>query len=44
MPNPKSVPPARVVSANRARASPATFEFPVRAAASISSGNAHIET
>jgi hypothetical protein len=44
MPSPKSVPLARVVFASSDRASPAIWVFPLREAASISSGNAHIET
>ena len=43
MPSPESVPPARVVSTSRSRASPAMSAFPVRAAASISSGKTHVE-
>jgi hypothetical protein len=43
IPSPQSVQPARVHSATRPRASPATPGFLVRAAASISSGRAHKE-
>ena len=43
IPRPKSVPPARVKSASRSNAAAATDPFPLRTAASISSGSAHIE-
>jgi hypothetical protein len=42
-PRPKSVPPAWVNSASRVRAPVAMPVSPVRAAASISSGSAHME-
>ncbi len=44
MPSPKSVPLGRVVSASRLSASVASWVFPLRVEASISSGNAHMET
>jgi hypothetical protein len=43
-PQPQSVPPAWVVSDSRATASLAADIYPLRAAASISSGSAHVET
>ena len=43
-PSPKSVPPAWVVSASRSSAAGAARVLPVRTAASISSGSAHVET
>lgn len=41
-PSPKSVPPARMTSASRSSAVP-ECAFPLRTAASINSGSAHIE-
>ena len=43
IPRPKSVPPARVKAASRSSAAAATGVFPQRAAASISSGSAHMD-
>jgi hypothetical protein len=43
IPSLKSVPLARVVSASRSSTSPASSVFPLRAAASISSGSTHME-